>query len=191
MSLRPVFGRSRKVALGWISFMYSGTMSIPTTAWPSSRSTEVTLPIWMPAMSTDWPWPGVTACAVENSAVMWSNSSPTTGSQDGSEAFCWVKIPSIITMPAIARTMIAIVSLRWPRAWRESQARKWVQRLVLGVSARSWVHTTAARGRADLAQGPVHVWNRVRVAAHVRLQRRHAAELWLGADRRRRPCGRS
>jgi hypothetical protein len=40
--------------------MYSGTMSIPTTAWPSSRSTEVTLPIWIPAMSTAWPWPGVT-----------------------------------------------------------------------------------------------------------------------------------
>ena len=78
----------------------------------------MTLPTWIPAMSTDWPWPGVTAWAVENSAVMCSNSSPTKGSHDGSEAFCWVKMPSIITIPASARTMIAIVSLRWPRAWR-------------------------------------------------------------------------
>ena len=121
------------MALGWISCMYFGSMSIPTTAWPSSRSTEVTLPIWIPAMSTDWPWPGVTACAVANSAEMCSNSSPTKGSQDGSEAFCWVKIPSIITMPARARTTIAIVSVRWPRAWREIQALKCLQRLVFGV----------------------------------------------------------
>ena len=72
MSLRLVFGRSSTVASGWISCMYLGSMSMPTTAWPSSRSTEVTLPIWMPAMSTAWPCPGVTAWAVVNSAVMWS-----------------------------------------------------------------------------------------------------------------------
>ena len=129
----------------------------------------MTLPIWIPAMSTDWPWPGVTAWAVANSAVMWSNSSPTTGSQDGSEAFCWVKIPSIITMPAIARTTIAIVSLRWPRAWRVSQARKWVQRLVLGVVlAHGFTPATEGVGGADLAERAVDVGNRVRVAAHVR-----------------------
>ena len=58
MSLSPVFGRSRKLASGWIRSMYFGSMSMPTTAWPSSRSTEATLPIWMPAMSTAWPWPG-------------------------------------------------------------------------------------------------------------------------------------
>ncbi len=52
MSLRFVFGRNRRLALGWISSMYFGSMSIPTTAWPFSRSTEETLPIWMPAMST-------------------------------------------------------------------------------------------------------------------------------------------
>jgi len=112
--------------------MYFGSMSIPTTAWPSSRLTEATLPIWMPAMSTAWPCPAVTACAVENSAVMCSNSSPTSGSQAGSDAFCWVKIPSVITTPAIARTKIAIVSLRRPRTWRESQARKWAERLTPG-----------------------------------------------------------
>ncbi len=135
MSLRPVFGRSRKLALGWISGMYCGSIAMPTSAWPSSRSTEVTLPTWIPAMSTAWPWPGVTACAVENSAEICSNSSPTKGSQDGSDAFCWVKIPSIITSPANARTKIAIVSFRCPRAWREIQARKWVQRLVFGLFA--------------------------------------------------------
>jgi hypothetical protein len=47
-----------------------------------------------------------------NSAEIWSNSSPTKGSQAGSEAFCSVKIPSIITIPTKARTRIAIVSVR-------------------------------------------------------------------------------
>ena len=129
MSFSPVFGRSRNCESGWISFMYFGSISIPTTAWPSSSVTEPTLPIWMLATTTAWPWPGVTACAVWNSAEMCSNSSPTKGIHDGSEAFCSVKIPSIITMPARARTKIAIVSVRWPRTCRPSQARKWRTRL--------------------------------------------------------------
>ena len=104
--------------------MYFGSMSMPTTAWPSSSSTEETLPIWIPATSTAWPCPGVTAWAVWNSAEICSNSSPTNGSQAGSEAFCWVKIPSIIARPTMPRTKIAIVSLRWPRAWRVIQALK-------------------------------------------------------------------
>ena len=95
--------------------MYLGSMSMPTTAWPSSSATEVILPTWMPAMSTAWPWPGATAWAVSNSPVMWTNSSPTNGAHDGSDAFCWVKMKSVIATPARARTMIAIVSLLCPR----------------------------------------------------------------------------
>ena len=88
--------------------------------------------------------------------------------------------------------MIAIVSLRCPRAWRVSQARKWSERLDLGRRARSWVHPAdEGVGRADLAERAVDVRDRVGVAAHFRLQRRRAAELRLGAERRRRSCARS
>ncbi len=68
MSLRPVFGRSSRVESVWISFSYFGSMSMRTTATPSSRLTAPTLPTWIPAMSIACPWPGVTACAVVNLA---------------------------------------------------------------------------------------------------------------------------
>ena len=126
----------------------------------------------------------MTACAVANSAVMWSNSSPTNGSHDGSEAFCWVKIPSIITMPAIARTMIAIVSLRWPRAWRESQARKCFQRLTFGLAlGHGFTPATEGVGAPTWPSGPLTSGTGLRVAADVRLQRRLPAELRLDAER--------
>ena len=87
----------------------------------------------MPAITTAWPWPGVTACALLKSAVRWAKSSPTSGAQEGSEAFCWVKIHSVITIAATVRTTIAIVSLPRPRDCRESEARKWRQRLTFGL----------------------------------------------------------
>ena len=81
--------------------------------------------------------------------MTWTNSSPTSGTQDGSEAFCWVKIQSVITIPSAARTTIAIVSLLRPRDWRESEARKCRQRLTLGVSLmaspRGWAAPTWPR----------------------------------------------
>jgi hypothetical protein len=42
---------------------------ICTTARPFTRSTLEISPTLTPAMSTLWPWPGVTACAVENWAL--------------------------------------------------------------------------------------------------------------------------
>ena len=69
---------------------------------------------------------------------MWSNSSPTIGTQLGSDAFCWVKIQSVITTPTAARAMIAIVSLLRPRDWRESEARKVVQRLMSLAPPMGW-----------------------------------------------------
>ena len=94
---------------------------MPTTAWPSSRLTESILPTWMPEITTACPWPGVTACASLKSAVSWTKSSPTKGAQEGSEAFCWVKIHSVITIASTVSTAIAIESLPRPRAWRESR----------------------------------------------------------------------
>ena len=44
-------------------------MSIRTTASPFSSLTAPMSPICTPETRTDWPCPGVTACAVENSAL--------------------------------------------------------------------------------------------------------------------------
>ena len=85
MSLRPVFGRSSSEALAWISGAYLLSISMLTTAWPSSSVTPVTSPTLMPAMSTDWPWPGVTACAVEKSALSSKRSVPISGTQLGQD----------------------------------------------------------------------------------------------------------
>ena len=136
-------------------------------------------------MSTAWPWPGVTAWAVANSAVMWSNSSPTSGSQAGSEAFCWVKIRASSRCPRSARTTIAIVSLRRPRACRREPGAEVAASGCSGASARSWVHPRG-RGRAGPTwpSAPLRSETGLLVAADFRLQRRHAAELGLGADRR-------
>ena len=74
----------------------------------------------------------MTAWALLKSAVSWTKSSPTSGAQEGSEAFCWVKIHSVITIAATVSTAIAIVSLPRPRDWRESEVRKCFQRLICG-----------------------------------------------------------
>ena len=70
MSLSAVLGRSSAVQLVWIRFLYLGAICIWTVAIPLLRVTPPTCPIWTPETRTDWPWPGVTACAVENSALI-------------------------------------------------------------------------------------------------------------------------
>ena len=41
-----------------------------TTAIPFFSVTPPMSPICTPETRTDWPWPGATACAVENSALI-------------------------------------------------------------------------------------------------------------------------
>ena len=69
MSFSPVFGRSSAEASAWISLRYFLSISIVTTARPFWRCTPPMSPTRMPAMRTVWPWPGMTAWAVENSAL--------------------------------------------------------------------------------------------------------------------------
>ena len=92
MSWRPVRGRSSTVASARISGAYSSSTSIVTTALPSSSSTSEMSPTLTPAMFTVWPWPGVTACAVESSALSSKRSSPRTGTQDGYGCCCWERM---------------------------------------------------------------------------------------------------
>ena len=72
MSLSPVLGRSRACASVWTRSLYCGSRSSVTTAWPSFRPTLVMSPTRTPETRTVWPWPGVTACAVENAACSWN-----------------------------------------------------------------------------------------------------------------------
>ncbi len=69
MSFRPVRGRSRPVAsvLTWILFQNFGSISVLTSATPLRGRTATILPTCTPATRTDWPCPGVTAWASENS----------------------------------------------------------------------------------------------------------------------------
>ena len=83
MSLRPVFGRSSMVASRLIMCLYLSRIGIVTTARPSLRSTFLISPTGTPAMSTVWPWPGVTDWAVANSAFSSKKSVPSTGTQAG------------------------------------------------------------------------------------------------------------
>ncbi len=83
MSWRPVRGRRSTVASSWISGAYCCSTSIVTTAWPFTRSTSEMSPALTPEMFTVWPWPGVTACAVESSALSSKRSSPRNGIHDG------------------------------------------------------------------------------------------------------------
>ncbi len=69
MSLSPVLGRSSAVALVWMRFRYLGSSSICTIATPFLSETLPISPTCTPETRTDWPWPGVTAWAVENSAL--------------------------------------------------------------------------------------------------------------------------
>ena len=75
MSLSPVLGRSSAVASWRIIPSYSGSMTISTTALPSRSETSPMSPTRTPATRTVWPWPGVTACAVESSALSRSGDS--------------------------------------------------------------------------------------------------------------------
>ena len=70
MSLRPVLGRNSAVALVWIRCLYLSSICICTTAAPLRKVTPPISPICTPDTRTDWPWPGVTAWAVENSALI-------------------------------------------------------------------------------------------------------------------------
>ena len=124
MSLRLVFGRSSSRASGWISGAYLGSMSMPTTACPSSTRTESIFPIWIPATTTAWPCPGVTACAELNSASRWKNSCPKNGTQLGRAAFCWERIPRATARPAITSRQTARKSPVRPRSWRRRTARQ-------------------------------------------------------------------
>ena len=70
MSFSPVRGRSSAVASVWIRCLYFWSICICTTAIPFCSVTSPISPIWTPETRTVWPWPGVTACAVENSAFI-------------------------------------------------------------------------------------------------------------------------
>ena len=78
MSLSPVLGRSSAVASVWTRSLYSGSRESVTTAWPSFSPTLVMSPTRTPETRTVWPWPGVTAWAVENAACSW-NGLPSHG----------------------------------------------------------------------------------------------------------------
>ena len=69
MSFSPVRGRSSAVASVWIRCLYLSSICIETTAIPFWSLTPPISPICTPETRTVWPWPGVTACAVENSAL--------------------------------------------------------------------------------------------------------------------------
>ena len=79
MSFSAVFGRSSAVASSRMRSLYFGSMSSVTIARPSFSSTLPTSPIFTPETRTVWPWPGVTACAVENSALSLIGLSSTSG----------------------------------------------------------------------------------------------------------------
>ena len=84
--------------------------------------------------------------------MMWSNSSPTKGSHDGSEAFCWVKIPSIITMPTKRqdedRDRVVAVTARLP-AEPGAEVAEPAAAFGVGSSASgSLMGSPACRGRA-------------------------------------------
>ena len=82
MSFSPVLGRTSAVA-----FLYSVASSrwifIVTTARPFSRSTLPISPTLTPAIATSWPWPGISAWAVEISILRSTKSDPSTGTQAG------------------------------------------------------------------------------------------------------------
>ena len=73
---------------------------MPMIALPSRSLTEAISPTSTPAMLTVWPWPGVTACAVDISASISKKSLPTTGTQAGSARRCLLRI----TLPTSAAT---------------------------------------------------------------------------------------
>ena len=79
MSFRPVLGRSSAFASVWTKPLYSASTSMVTTATPSSSSVSAMSPTRTPETRTVWPWPGVTACAVENSAFSWNGLSSMIG----------------------------------------------------------------------------------------------------------------
>ena len=83
MSLSPVFGRRSMNASFLIIGAYFCATVMVMMARPFSSSTFLTSPIGTPAMSTVWPWPGITDWAVWNSPLSSKKSLPTTGTQPG------------------------------------------------------------------------------------------------------------
>ena len=71
------------------------------TALPSLSSTFEISPTSTPAMFTVWPWPGVTACAVDMSALRTKKSLPTSGTHAGSVSRCLPRM-NTATAPAIS-----------------------------------------------------------------------------------------
>ena len=88
MSCRPVRGRSSTVESERRSGAYCSSTSIVTTALPFTSSTSEMSPALTPAMFTVWPWPGVTAWAVDSSALSSNRSSPRIGIHDGYGCCC-------------------------------------------------------------------------------------------------------
>jgi hypothetical protein len=84
MSFRPVLGRSSARASVRTMPSYSGSITSSTTARPSRSSTSPMSPIRTPDTRTVWPWPAVTAWAVENSAFSRSGAS-----SHGKRRRCW------------------------------------------------------------------------------------------------------
>ena len=65
---------------------------MPMIALPSRSLTEAISPTSTPATLTVWPWPGVTACAVDSSASSTKKSWPRSGTQAGSASRCLPRI---------------------------------------------------------------------------------------------------
>ena len=100
---------------------------MPMIALPSRSLTEAISPTSTPAMFTVWPWPGVTACAVDISASSSKNSLPAIGTQPGSASRCLPRITvdtaaATISSPMIARKSsrclrIAVLTWSAPSSW--------------------------------------------------------------------------
>ena len=83
MSFKPVFGRNSIDASFFTMCAYFCFTVIVITARPFLRFTLFTSPTGTPAMSTVWPWPGITDWAVWNSPLSVKKSVPIPGTQPG------------------------------------------------------------------------------------------------------------
>ena len=80
---------------------------MPMIALPSRSFTDAISPTSTPAMLTVWPWPGVTACAVDISASISKKSLPTSGTQAGSASRCLPRITVDTAAATISRPRMA------------------------------------------------------------------------------------
>jgi len=78
-SAGTVFGRRSPVQFSRTSPSCSGSMSKVRIARPCSSSTLEMSPIRTPETRTVWPWPGVTACPVENAPFRTNGLSSMSG----------------------------------------------------------------------------------------------------------------